>query len=71
MRAMIICCAVAITGCATTVPPARPQTVTVTKIVDTECKWVRPITVSSADTLDTKRQIFAHDLAVAKNCPSK
>lgn len=72
MRAMIICCALAIAGCATTAPATQPpQTVTVTKIVDTACDWVRPITAAAADTLETKRQILAHDLAVAKNCPSK
>lgn len=72
MRAMIICCALAITGCATTAPaPQPPQTVTVTKVVDTACDWVRPITASKADTDETKRQILAHDLAVAKNCPAR
>ncbi|WP_250451227.1 hypothetical protein [Caballeronia sp. ATUFL_M2_KS44] len=71
-RAMIICCALATGGCATTVPtPQPPQTVTVTKVVDTACDWVKSITVSKADTDQTKRQILAHDLAVAKNCPQK
>ncbi|BBP95983.1 hypothetical protein BSFA1_11120 [Burkholderia sp. SFA1] len=68
MRAIIICCALAIAGCATTAPTPPPQTVTVIKIVDTACDWVKPITASSSDTLETKRQILAHDLAVAKNC---
>lgn len=72
MRAMLICSAVAIAGCATTAPtPQPPQTVIVTKVVDTACDWVRPITASKADTAETKRQILAHDLAVAKNCPGK
>lgn len=71
MRAMTIFCALAITGCAATTPPQPPQTVTVTKIVDTACDWVKPINAANADTLATKQQILAHDLAVAKNCPSK
>ncbi|AET90697.1 hypothetical protein BYI23_B000900 [Burkholderia sp. YI23] len=72
MRAMIICCALEITGCATNSPASQPpQTVTVTKIVDTACEWVKPITASAADTLETKRQILAHDLAITKNCPRK
>lgn len=69
MRAMTICCALAIAGCATT--PQTPQTVTVAKIVDTACDWVKPITASASDTLETKRQILAHDLALAKNCPTQ
>lgn len=72
MRAMTICCALAIGGCATTNPaPQTPQTVMVTKIVDTACDWVKPITASASDTLETKRQVLAHDLAVAKNCAAK
>lgn len=70
MRATTICFALAIAGCATTTPQP-PQTVTVTKVVDTACDWVKPITASKADTDDTKRQILAHDLAISKNCPSK
>lgn len=68
MRAMTICCALAISGCATT--PQPPQTVTVTKIVDTACDWVKPISASASDTLETKCQILAHDLTLAKNCPT-
>lgn len=69
MRAMTICCALAINGCATT--PQPPQIVTVPKIVDTACDWVKPISASASDTLETKRQILAHDLALAKNCPTE
>ncbi|MDR5757042.1 hypothetical protein [Caballeronia sp. LZ035] len=66
MRATIIFCALAVSGCATTPAPAPSV-----KIIDTACDWVRPIAASTADTLDTKRQILALDLAIIKNCPVK
>ncbi|CAG9252419.1 conserved hypothetical protein [Burkholderia diffusa] len=49
---------------------ASPSDLPTTRLIDTACSWVRPITAAPADTLDTKRQILAHDLAVAKNCPN-
>ncbi|KVH51160.1 hypothetical protein WJ39_08365 [Burkholderia diffusa] len=39
------------------------------RVIDTACSWVKPITAAPADTFETKQQILAHDLAVAKNCP--
>lgn len=40
-------------------------------IVDTGCDWTKPLTASTADTPDTKREILAFDLARQKNCPGK
>lgn len=66
MRAMTICCALAIGGCATT-PTPEPAA----RVLDTACDWVEPITASSADTFETKQQIYALDLAYIKNCLQK
>ncbi|KVS50717.1 hypothetical protein WK39_28055 [Burkholderia cepacia] len=40
-----------------------------TRLIDTACSWVKPLTATPADTFETRQQILAHDLAVAKNCP--
>lgn len=44
-------------------------------VIDTACKWVGFIYISSEDTLTdgTARQILAHNKTLAKNCgaPSK
>lgn len=56
-------------GCATSCPPA-PAPVIQTRIVDTACNWVKPISASAADTIETRREVLAHDLAVQKNCGS-
>jgi hypothetical protein len=39
-------------------------------VIDTACKWVRPIYVSKADefTDGTARQVLAHNKAYAANC---
>jgi len=52
-------------ACATQCPPAQPQT----RVIDSACAWVKPITAAAGDTADTKRQILAHDMAVRANCP--
>ncbi len=64
--AILMSCVLAIAGCATT-PTPEP----VTRVIDTACDWVRPITASSSDTYETKQQILAHDLAYTRNCPQK
>lgn len=56
-----------LSGCAA--PRASAPQVPKTRIEDTACSWVKPLTASPADTIDTKRQILAHDLALSKNCP--
>lgn len=70
MRYSIIAFIVAwLTACGSPCPqqvPAIPST----RIIDTACSWVKPITASPDDTLETKKQILAHDLAVQKNCPT-
>lgn len=65
--AILMSCALAIAGCATTQTPEPPSI----RVIDTACDWVKPITANSADTFETKQQIYAHDLAYMKNCPSK
>lgn len=65
--AILTCCALAITGCTTTPTPEPPSI----RVIDTACDWVKPITASAADSYETKQQIYAHDLAYLKNCPSK
>ena len=62
---------VALSACAAHQPAPQPASVPKTRVVDTSCSWVKPITASPADTLETKQQILAHDLAVAKNCPAR
>lgn len=39
-----------------------------TKIVDTGCQWTTYITAHPDDTLETKRQILAHDLTRKEKC---
>lgn len=71
MRAIVILsAALCLASCAHIEPkqqaaPAVPKT----RIVDTACSWVKPITAAPADTIETKQQILAHDLALSKNCP--
>lgn len=68
MRALLIlCAALALSGCPATVPPADPPT----KIIDTACSWVKFITTAPADTFETKQQVLAHDKAYLANCPGK
>jgi hypothetical protein len=64
--AILMSCALAIAGCATT-PTPEPSV----RVIDTACDWVKPITASAADSYETKQQIYAHDLAYMKNCPQK
>ncbi|MDN7893244.1 hypothetical protein QZM93_32045 [Burkholderia cepacia] len=61
MRTMIAAAAL-LAGCQTCppVPPAR--------VIDTACTWVMPLTASTADTPETKREILAYELARQKNC---
>ncbi|WP_175770581.1 hypothetical protein [Burkholderia anthina] len=63
MRAMIAA-AVLLAGCQAcpTAPSAR--------VVDTGCSWVMPMTASTSDTPETKREILAYELARQKNCAS-
>ncbi|MDV2160690.1 hypothetical protein [Burkholderia pseudomallei] len=70
MRAIIILFAtLSIAACATDCPEPAAPSLPKTRVVDTACSWVKPITAVPEDTLETKQQILAHDLAVAKNCP--
>lgn len=64
MRILIVIAAAALlAGCQTcpTAPPAR--------VVDTACSWAMPLTASTSDTTETKREILAYELARQKNCP--
>ncbi|VWD61027.1 hypothetical protein BLA18628_07220 [Burkholderia aenigmatica] len=62
MRTMIAAAAL-LAGCQTC-PPAPPA-----RVVDTGCSWVIPMTASTADTPETKREILAYELARRANCP--
>lgn len=64
----ILLVSVALGACAADCPKPAPV-IPKTRIEDTACSWVKPLTASPADTIDTKRQILAHDLALSKNCP--
>lgn len=68
MRAIVILLAGFVAGCTADHAKPAPE-VPRTKVVDTACSWVKTISAAPADTIDTKRQILAHDLAVSKNCP--
>jgi hypothetical protein len=63
---MPVCAVAELCGCASCPPP---QTIVQTRIIDTGCDWTRTITVSPADTAETKHQIIAHNDARAANCP--
>lgn len=63
MRLLIALAIAALPGCAHVCPPAAPR------VIDTGCAWAKPMTASSADTPDTKREIIAYELARQKNCP--
>lgn len=54
-------------SCAATTPEIRYQT----KIVDTSCSWVKPITISVKDSITdrTAREVLTHNRLVARNCP--
>lgn len=67
MRLPVLLAALLLAGCAAQCPPPPPP-VTTTRLIDTACNWVRLITGSPLDTLETKRQILAHDTAFTKNC---
>lgn len=67
MRAIVILCLL-LTGCAFDCPKPAAPVVPSTKVVDTACSWVKSITAAPADSLETKQQILAHDLALSKNC---
>jgi hypothetical protein len=56
-----------LTSCAATTPEIRYET----KVIDTACSWVQPITISRADVITdgTARLILAHNRQVKKNCP--
>jgi hypothetical protein len=62
---------VLLAGCAATCPPpAAPEVVTKTRIVDTSCDWVKPIYLDKTDVLSdaTAKAILSHDQAGEKNC---
>ncbi|WP_412021551.1 hypothetical protein [Burkholderia cepacia] len=63
MRILIAAAAAALLAGCQTCPPAPPR------VVDTACAWVMPMTASTADTSETKREILAYELARQKNCP--
>lgn len=54
-------------SCAAPIPVIRYET----KIVDTSCSWVKPITISVKDEITDKtaREVLAHNRLVARNCP--
>lgn len=54
-------------GCATRQPEVRVET----RVIDTACSWVNPLTFSKNDTPETKRQIIEHDKVIRENCPNK
>ncbi|OYW89268.1 MAG: hypothetical protein B7Z23_12085, partial [Pseudomonadales bacterium 32-61-5] len=56
-------------GCTHLAPTPAPTPESAVRVVDTACSWVRLITISPADTPETKRQVLAHDQAVLTNCP--
>jgi hypothetical protein len=63
MRVPLSLAVLLLAGCA-----QCPQPAPVTRVIDTACDWVKPITASLADTPDTLRQVLAHDQAIRKNC---
>ena len=72
MRAILILLAtLALAACAANCPKPQAAVVPTTRIVDTACSWVKPITATPADTFETKQQILAHDKAFAANCPKE
>ncbi|MBO1856816.1 hypothetical protein J4G52_25080 [Burkholderia cenocepacia] len=58
-----------LSACASNCPPP-PAPVTVTKTVDTGCKWTRPIYVHAGDELSdtTAQEILAHNKTGAQRC---
>ncbi|NIE67485.1 hypothetical protein [Burkholderia sp. Ax-1719] len=64
MRILILLTLIAaLAGCAHDCPaPAAPR------IIDTSCSWLSPMTASSADTPETKREVIAYEAARQKNC---
>lgn len=69
MRTIAILLATLALGACAADCPKPVTTVPRTRVVDTACSWVKPLSASPADTLETKQQILAHDLALSKNCP--
>lgn len=61
--------AFALSACANNCPPPLPP-ITVTKTVDTGCKWTRAIYVHAGDTLSdaTAQEILAHNKTGAQRC---
>lgn len=62
----IVALTVILGGCATCPPPQIE-----TRVIDTACTWVKPLTFSKQDTPETKRQILAQELTRRQNCPPK
>lgn len=72
MRTLVIVLAtLGLGACAAGCPKLAAVAVPKTRVVDTSCSWVKSITASPADTFETKQQILAHDVALAKNCPKE
>jgi hypothetical protein len=63
VRFIIFLAAALLSGCAHECP-APPAA----RVVDTACFWVAPMTASSADTAETKREIVAYEIARQNNC---
>ncbi|MBB2928404.1 hypothetical protein [Paraburkholderia silvatlantica] len=64
MRILILLIVAMLAGCAHDCPaPPAPR------IVDTSCSWLSPMSASSADTPETKREVIAYEIARQKNCP--
>ncbi|MEX3690117.1 hypothetical protein AB3X91_03680 [Paraburkholderia sp. BR14263] len=68
MRTIVLTLTLALAACATQGPVPK-QPVVPTRVIDTACEWVKPISASPADTIETKQQILALDLALDRNCP--
>ena len=62
----VVALAVTLAGCATCPPPQIE-----TRVIDTACTWVKPLTFSKQDTPDTKRQIIEQEKTRRQNCPQK
>jgi len=68
MKLTLLMMAMLCASCVGTIPEIKREIFT----VDTSCRWVRVISISSNDKLTdmTARQLLAHNRQVNKNCPT-